>query len=204
MGSSDKFCLRWNEFESNISSAFGASRDDGDFFDVRLACEDGSKQIPAHRLVLSACSDFFRTVLRGIGSDRISSFGQNPVLYLRGVTHTDLKAVLNFMYYGEANVAQHDLNNFLAVAEELCVKGLTGEEQKDAKPTTSAKSSPPVSSGSSWGVKRGPGRPPAPISKRPKIVEAGSSGVKGNCTFKFRLVRLQGSNVLYTLHKRLL
>ena len=49
MGSSDKFCLRWNEFESNISAAFGAIRDDGDFFDVRLACEDGSKQIPAHR-----------------------------------------------------------------------------------------------------------------------------------------------------------
>ena len=58
------------------------------------------------RLVLSACSDFFRTVLRGMGSNRISSFGQNPVLYLRGVTYTDLKAVLNFMYHGEANVAQ--------------------------------------------------------------------------------------------------
>ena len=49
MGSSDKFCLRWNDFESNISAAFGAVREDGDFFDVRLACEDGSKQIPAHR-----------------------------------------------------------------------------------------------------------------------------------------------------------
>ena len=61
---------------------------------------------PPHRLVLSACSDFFRTVLRGMGSGRISSSGQNPVLYLRGVTYTDLEAVLNFMYHGEANVAQ--------------------------------------------------------------------------------------------------
>jgi hypothetical protein len=44
MGSSDKFCLRWNDFESNISSAFSELRDEGDFFDVTLSCEDGSKQ----------------------------------------------------------------------------------------------------------------------------------------------------------------
>ena len=63
------------------------------------------KDLSFCRLVLSACSDFFRTVLRGMGSGRISS-GQNSVLYLRGVTYTDLEAVLNFMYHGEANVAQ--------------------------------------------------------------------------------------------------
>lgn len=65
---------------------------------------------PSRRLVLSACSDFFRTVLRGMGSGvggrNSSSSQQNPVLYLRGVTYTDLEAVLNFMYHGEANVAQ--------------------------------------------------------------------------------------------------
>lgn len=36
----DKFCLRWNDFESNISSAFRELRDDADFFDVTLASED--------------------------------------------------------------------------------------------------------------------------------------------------------------------
>merc|ERR1712025_400133 len=34
-------------------------------------------------------------------------------------------AVLNFMYQGEVNVAQEDLNSFLAIAEDLKVKGLT-------------------------------------------------------------------------------
>ena len=82
---------------------------------------------------------------------------------------------------------QHDLNNFLAVAEELCVKGLTGEDQKGAKPPASAKSSPPVSGSS--GIKRGPGRPPGPTSKRPKLGETRTSGVKGNRSLKFRLVR---------------
>ena len=34
-------------------------------------------------------------------------------------------AVLNFMYHGEVNVAQEELNSFLSIAEDLQVKGLT-------------------------------------------------------------------------------
>ena len=48
----------------------------------------------------------------------------HKLLYLKGVQFTDLQAVLNFMYHGEVNVAE-ELNSFLAVAEELKVKGLT-------------------------------------------------------------------------------
>ena len=48
-----KFCLHWNEFESNISIAFRELRDDKDFFDVTLACDDD--QIQAHKVILSAC-----------------------------------------------------------------------------------------------------------------------------------------------------
>ena len=46
--SSEKFCLRWNDFESNISSAFRELREDKDFFDVTLACDDD--QIQAHKV----------------------------------------------------------------------------------------------------------------------------------------------------------
>jgi len=114
--SSEKFCLRWNDFESNISFAFRELRDDKDFFDVTLACED--EQIQAHKVILSACSPFFRNVLR-------RNPHQHPLLYLKGVKYTDLQSVLNFMYHGEVNVAQEELNSFLAVAEDLRVKGLT-------------------------------------------------------------------------------
>ena len=113
---SEKFCLRWNDFESNISSAFKELRDDKDFFDVTLACED--EQIHAHKVILSACSPFFRNILR-------RNSHPNPLLYLKGVRYPDLQAVLNFMYHGEVNVAQEELNSFLAVAEDLKVKGLT-------------------------------------------------------------------------------
>ena len=59
---SEKFCLRWNDFQSNISNALEDLRSDKDFFDVTLACED--EQIQAHKVILSACSPFFRNVLR--------------------------------------------------------------------------------------------------------------------------------------------
>jgi hypothetical protein len=119
---SEKFCLRWNDFEKNISGAFRELREDKDFFDVTLACED-SDQLLAHKVILSACSPFFRTVLR-------RNPHQHPLLYLKGVKYTDLQSVLNFMYHGEVNVAQDELNSFLAVAEDLRVKGLTQNDQQ--------------------------------------------------------------------------
>ena len=60
---SDKFCLKKNEFETNISSAFRYLRDDKDFFYVTLVCED--EQIQAHKVILSACTPFFHKVLSG-------------------------------------------------------------------------------------------------------------------------------------------
>jgi len=124
---SEKFCLRWNDFESNISTAFRELRDDKDFFDVTLACDD--EQIQAHKVILSACSPFFRGVLR-------RNPHAHPLLYLKGVKYTDLQSVLNFMYHGEVNVAQEELNSFLAVAEELRVKGLTQNNQSGASSAT--------------------------------------------------------------------
>ena len=116
--SADKFCLRWNDFESNVSSAFRDLRKEEDFFDVTLACEDS--QMKAHKVILSACSPFFKTILR-------RNPHHHPLLYLKGVRSIELGNVLSFMYQGEVNVAQESLNTFLSVAEELQVKGLTQE-----------------------------------------------------------------------------
>ena len=95
---SEKFCLRWNDFETNISSAFREIRDDKEFFDVTLASEDDS-QIQAHKVIIAACSPFFRQVLR-------RNSHQHPLLYLKGVKFKELESVLSFMYHGEVNIAQ--------------------------------------------------------------------------------------------------
>jgi len=156
--SSEKFCLRWNDFESNISSAFRELRDDKDFFDVTLACDDD--QIQAHKVILSACSPFFRNVLR-------RNPHQHPLLYLKNVKYTDLQAVLNFMYHGEVNVAQEELNSFLAVAEDLRVKGLTqnqpGSQNTKASSSYQSSKDKPVSKA----FQRPPDREPPPL-KRPR------------------------------------
>eukprot|EP00092_Neocalanus_flemingeri_P007003 GFUD01007561.1.p1 GENE.GFUD01007561.1~~GFUD01007561.1.p1 ORF type:complete len:335 (+),score=94.57 GFUD01007561.1:172-1176(+) len=157
--SAEKFCLRWNDFESNISSAFKDIRDEKEFFDITIACED--EQLQAHKVILSACSPFFKNVLR-------RNQHQHPLLYLKGVSFRDMEAVLNFMYHGEVNVAQDDLNSFLQVAEDLRVKGLTQnnsgsstESQSiSAVPKTEPKTDPPRP--------RPPAYDPTPTAKRPR------------------------------------
>jgi len=155
---SEKFCLRWNDFESNISTAFRELRDDKDFFDVTLACED--EQIQAHKVILSACSQFFRNILR-------RNSHQHPLLYLKGVRFPDLQAVLNFMYHGEVNVAQEELNSFLSVAEDLRVKGLTQSQSGPShKESYSLPKSPALRKPETPLSER---REPDQIIKRPKL-----------------------------------
>merc|ERR1712003_385648 len=116
-----------------MGGAFRDLRADSDFFDVTLGCADGhsSKALQAHKVILSACSSTFKQMLR---DQARSSPHPHPYIFLRGVSFCDLSAVLDFMYHGEVNVAQEDLNSFLAVAEDLRVKGLTqnnaGESSK--------------------------------------------------------------------------
>ena len=116
MGSTEKLCLRWNDFQGNISSVFRDLKEEKDFSDVTLICAD--QQVEAHRVILAASSPFFKKVLRKVENS-------HPLIYMKGVKFSDLEAVLSFVYHGEVNVAEADLNNFLAVAEELEVKGLT-------------------------------------------------------------------------------
>ena len=92
---------------------------------MTLCCDNGVDVVQAHKVILAACSPLFRKIL-----SRQKSQGQNPFLYLKGIRLKELRAVLDFIYHGEVNVAQDSLNNFLAVAEELAIKGLTTDSQK--------------------------------------------------------------------------
>lgn len=133
--SSENFCLKWNDFEANVSGAFRDLRAESDFFDVSLVGSDSNKFLQAHKVILSACSSFFKGMLR----QQALQFPHQPnaCIYLRGVSFSDLSSVLDFMYHGEVNVAQEDLNSFLAVAEELQIKGLTNKEGEASKPPAS-------------------------------------------------------------------
>ena len=120
---SEKLFLQWNDFKVNVNSAFGRLRDDKEFTDVTLACEDGH-QMEAHKIILAASSPFFDKVLQ-------RNKHPHPLIYLRDFKSEDLMAILDFLYLGEANVFQENLDSFLAIAKELKLKGLTGQNTSD-------------------------------------------------------------------------
>ena len=129
---SQKLCLQWNDFKENVNIAFGSLRDTKDFSDVTLACADG-QQVEAHKVILAASSPFFQNLLKQIKHP-------HPVIFLRGFQSHDLVAVVDFLYLGEANVFQENLNSFLAIAEELKLKGLTDQDPEDILSTQDNKS----------------------------------------------------------------
>ena len=111
MQSSEKLCLKWNDFQENLNSAFGELRKDEDFADVTLVCEDGP-QIQVHKVILSSASPFFKELLK-------RNKHPHPLICMRGVKKEDLVAMVDFLYYGETNVNQERLDVFLGLAEEL-------------------------------------------------------------------------------------
>ena len=115
---SEKLCLQWNDFPENIKTAFANTREDKDFKDVTLVCEDG-QQVEAHKVVLTSSSPFFQNML---GRNK----HPNLMIYMRGMKYHDLFAILDFVYRGEANIFQENLDSFLTIAEELQLKGLMG------------------------------------------------------------------------------
>ena len=113
---SEKFSLKWNDFQTTVSNSFGILRQEKDFLDVTLVSDDET-QISAHKLVLSACSGFFKSILR-------NNSHSHPLLYLSGIHSTNLSLVLDYIYQGEVQIYQEHLDSFLEVAQKLKIEGL--------------------------------------------------------------------------------
>ena len=120
---SEKLCLQWNDFKENVSSSFGKLRTDKEFTNVTLGCEDG-QQMEAHKVIWAYSSPFFEKVFQ-------KSKHHHPLIFLRGFRSNDFASILDFLYYGEANVYQEDLDSFLTIAEEIELKGLTVQTFSD-------------------------------------------------------------------------
>ena len=122
---SERFNLKWNDFQSNVSRTFGRLREEKQFLDVTLVSED---QLPveAHKLVLSACSPFFNNILSQTNHS-------HPLLCLDGVRHEELQSDLDYIYQGEVQVCQEKLDRFLEVAEKLQLAGLVANGRDDGQ-----------------------------------------------------------------------
>lgn len=111
-----QFSLRWNNYINHITYAFESLRSHEDLVDVTLCCE--GRKIRAHKILLSACSTYFKDVFK-------ENPCQHPVIIFKNVKYEDLLAIIEFMYQGEVNVQQEHLSSFLNTAEMLAVQGLT-------------------------------------------------------------------------------
>ena len=120
---SEKFCLKWNDFQSNVTSAFSLLRTKTDFQDVTLVSDD-HKQISAHRVVLVSCSEYFNNVLS-------QNTHSHPLLCMDGINFSDLNNVLDYIYNGEVNIYQEDLDRFLQIAQKLQLQGLLSTEEQE-------------------------------------------------------------------------
>ena len=129
----EKYCLTWNQFQSNITKALSDLRKDSDFFDVTLVTED-LQHISAHKMTLSASSDLFKTILK-----RTQSSNPHPLIYLSGVSAKDLNFVLDYIYHGEVELFQNDVHEFLNVAKRLKIEGLIGEGPPPPPPAAEEK-----------------------------------------------------------------
>jgi len=120
MDDQQQFCLRWNDFQTNMVASFKHLRDEKSFTDVTIACDGQSTK--AHKMILSACSPYFKALLE-------ENPAKHPIIILKDVPFQHLTAILEFMYAGEVNVAQDQLPQFLKTAERLKVKGLAEAPQ---------------------------------------------------------------------------
>ena len=118
---SEKFCLKWNDFQSNVTKSFEAFRNDEHLHDVTLVSDD-QNQATAHKIVLSASSEYFNNIFK---KNKIS----NPFLCLEGLSLTDLNNILDYIYYGEIQIYQEDLDRFLSMAQRFKIKGLVGADE---------------------------------------------------------------------------
>ena len=119
----EKFSLKWNDFHSNVSKSFSLFRNEDYLHDVTLVSDDHSK-IKAHKLVLSASSDYFKDVLK-------NNQHAHPLLCLDGISTEDLKNIMDYIYNGKVQIYQENIDRFLNIAQRLKLEGLIGAEAEE-------------------------------------------------------------------------
>ena len=114
-----KFNLKCDDYQSKWSKSLSNLRSETAFADVTLVSVDKVK-FPSHKILLSSYSETFKFMLKEENANT------NPLIYLSGVGSVDLGLILDFIYHGEINLYQEQLESFLGVAGELEVVGLQG------------------------------------------------------------------------------
>ena len=116
----EKYTLTWNSYSDHLREAMKDMMTSSDFSDVTLVTDD-KQQIRAHRNILSACSPVFQNIFQLHSSIN----NANSVIYLRGIQHSEMESIMQFLYLGEARFYKDRLSEFFQVAKDLEIKNIS-------------------------------------------------------------------------------
>ena len=114
----ENVCFQNTEHLQTVASSLAQIRGKGDFCDVTLVSDDEVK-MQAHRVILSAFSGLFRSIL-------CDSPHPHALLYLSGVHSSQLEKVLDYIYHGEVQICQDSVRKFLVAANKLSYQACWG------------------------------------------------------------------------------
>ena len=113
----ENFNVTWHNYTDHLRNMLDDMHFDDSFADVTLITDD-KNQLKAHRNILSACSSVFKEILE------INPNNNHPVIYLRGIQHSEMEPILQFIYLGKARYDGERMNELFEVAKTLDIRDL--------------------------------------------------------------------------------
>merc|ERR1712215_385525 len=169
----EKFTLRWSQFEETTKASLKSLHGNDHLCDVTVLSAD-DQDIKARKVVLAGSSPYFQRILKNNPND-------HPLLFMNGINMDVLKAIVAFIYLGEVQVEQDNLEAFMAGATALEVKGLqredVGELDENVDPA-SANGVQDVSAANGQIVKDEPSMEDAPPQKTLNVAPGQKTRVK--------------------------
>jgi len=121
----EKYNISWKSYSDHLPKMLREMMTTEALTDVTLICDD-KKKIKAHRNILAACSPVFKTIFE-------SSEASHPIVFLKGIKHSEMNSILNFLYLGETNYHRDSLTDFINASRSLEIPefGNTPEDDPD-------------------------------------------------------------------------
>jgi len=116
--------VSWDDFSTAAAATVRNLHSDQDFTDVTIACE-GQRTVDAHKVILSASSSFFHSILVETHSQ------EHPLICLTGVQFVHLQKLVEFIYLGEVKIPEQELASFLELGRDLTISGIIDQSEQE-------------------------------------------------------------------------